>query len=201
MKLLSYFRSSAIAFPLAALAALAMFAISELSYQDATTSLDALGERNSARNHLSLVARNLLDAEAGQRGYLLTNRPDYLVPYRGAQSSLRVSMDWLKNYYGDNPRTTDAMHQLAIAADEKMSELETTIALHDSGVEDAWRDLMLSDIGKEKMERVRALTDQLLAEEATQAAASRKSIYQTLLLNRIGVTAMAAISLLALFMY
>jgi len=41
--LLSYFRRSVVAFPLAALAALAMFVISEVSYQDATSSLDSLG--------------------------------------------------------------------------------------------------------------------------------------------------------------
>ena len=44
-----------------------------------------------------------------------------------------------------------------------MSELATSIELHDKGANGAWRDLMLSDIGKEKMERVRALTQQLLA--------------------------------------
>ena len=45
MSHLSYFRRSVVAFPLAALAALAMFVISEVSYQDATSSLDSLGER------------------------------------------------------------------------------------------------------------------------------------------------------------
>ena len=51
------------------------------------------------------------------------------------------------------------------------------------------------------MERVRTLTEQLLAEESTQVAKGRKGVYQTLMLNRIGTTAMAAVSLLALFMY
>ena len=45
MSFLSRFRRNVIAFPLAALAALAMLAISETSYQDATSSLDTLGER------------------------------------------------------------------------------------------------------------------------------------------------------------
>ena len=51
------------------------------------------------------------------------------------------------------------------------------------------------------MERVRSLTEQLLAEENAQVAKGRKGVYQTLMLNRIGTTAMAAVSLLALFMY
>ena len=83
-------RSSSFAFPLAALAALAMFVISEVSYQDATSALDSLGERGD-RAHRAQPGRcaSLLDAETGQRGYLLTDRKEYLNPYRDAQDGLR----------------------------------------------------------------------------------------------------------------
>ena len=60
---------------------------------------------------------------------------------------------------------------------------------------------MLSDIGREKMEHVRLLGEQLIAHESAQVEVGRQSVYQTLWLNRIGVSAMAALSLLALFMY
>ncbi len=201
MKPLSYFRRSVVAFPLAALAALAMFVISEVSYQDATSSLDSLGDRTIARTNLNLVAKSLLDAETGQRGYLLSERPEYLAPYRDAQEGLRSATAWLTGYYAGNPRTAGLVRQLNAAVEEKMSELATTIELHDKGADRAWRDLLLSNIGKEKMERVRALTEQLLAEESAEVAKGRKGVYQTLMLNRIGTTAMAAVSLLALFMY
>ena len=199
--LLSYFRRSVVAFPLAALAALAMFVISEVSYQDATSALNSLGERAIARNRLNQVAKSLLDAETGQRGYLLSNRQEYLNPYRDAQDGLREATDWLQKFYADDPPKAKLMHQLSAAVDEKMSELATSIDLHDKGAHQSWRDLLLSDIGKEKMERVRTLTEQLLAEEGAQVAKGRKGVYQTLMLNRIGTTAMAAVSLLALFMY
>jgi len=201
MKPLSYFRRSIVAFPLAALAALAMFVISELSYQDATGALDSLGDRGKARSQLNIVAKSLLDAETGQRGYLLTSRESYLAPYRDAHESLHSAIDWLKTYYERDPRSAPLIHQLITASDEKMSELATTLELHDTNANQAWRDLMLSDIGQERMDRVRALTEQLIAYEDTQVAVGRKGVYQTLMLNRIGVTAMAAISLLALFMY
>jgi signal transduction histidine kinase len=48
---------------------------------------------------------------------------------------------------------------------------------------------------------VRALGEKLLAHETAQVDVGRQSVYQTLWLNRIGVSAMAAVSLLALFMY
>ena len=201
MKPLSYFRRSVVAFPLAALAALAMLVISEVSYQDATGSLDSLGNRADARNNLNTVAKSLLDAETGQRGYLLTSRTEYLAPYRDAQDGLQAALDSLKAYYASDPRGAALVRQLADACDQKMSELATSIELHDKGAERAWRELLLTDIGKEKMEQVRTLTEQLLAEQSVQVAKGRKSVYQTLMLNRIGTTAMAAVSLLALFMY
>ena len=201
MRPLSYFRRSVVVFPLAALAALAMFVINEVSYRDATRSFDELGERSAARYHLNELAKSLLNAETGQRGYLLTSRDDYLSPYHDAQEGLHRSIDWLRKYYENDPQTSVLVRQLIAASDEKMSELATTIELHDRGANLAWRDLVMSDIGSEKMDRVRELTEQLLARESRLVDAERKSVYQTLLLNRIGVSAMAALSLLALFMY
>jgi signal transduction histidine kinase len=201
MKPLSYFRRSVVVFPLAALAALAMFVINEVSYRDATRSFDSLGQRGEARFYLNNLAKSLLDAETGQRGYLLTSRDNYLAPYRDAQQGLRRSIDWLKTYYSKNAETAQIVQDLVVASDEKMSELATTIELHDKGADQAWRDLVMSDIGREKMERVRSLTEQLLAQEAKRVDRDRRGIYETLLLNRIGVSAMAALSLLALFMY
>jgi signal transduction histidine kinase len=201
MSILSLFRRNMFAFPLAALAALAMLAISEASYQDATTSLDSLGHRGNARNNLNALLKGLLDAETGQRGYLLTQRPEYLAPYRRGVLDVRNSVNWLVPYYAGDPKTAELMRQVEQATEAKLSEMETTIELHDHGGESSWRDLLLSDIGKEKMDRVRALGEELLQREGAGVAAGRQSVYQTLLLNRIGVSAMAAVSLLALFMY
>jgi signal transduction histidine kinase len=201
MSLLSRFRGSVIAFPLAALAALAMLAISEASYQDATSSLDRLGERSTARSKLNDLVKSLLDAETGQRGYLLTERREYLRPYEQAQKESRSLLAWLNDYYAKDPNTAPTMLEIAKETEAKLSELATTIELHDRGVENAWRELMLSDIGREKMEHVRKLGERLIDHETAEVSVGRRSVYQTLWLNRIGVSAMAAVSLLALFMY
>jgi len=200
MSFLSRFRGQVIAFPLAALAALAMLAISEASYQDATSSLDRLGERGTARTKLNDLVKAVLDAETGERGYLLTERPEYLRPYQQALRESHALLSWLNDYYARDPKLAALMVELAKETDAKLSELETTIKLHDSGAT-SWRELVLSDIGREKMEQVRTLGEQLINYETTQVEAGRRNIYQTLWLNRIGVSAMAAVSLLALFMY
>ena len=201
MSFLSRFRRNIVAFPLAALAALAMLAISEASYQDATGALDSLGERAAARTRLNDLVKGLLDAETGQRGYLLTERIEYLRPYTRASGEVRAALAWLAPHYANDEKTAAVMRELSRESEAKLSELATTLELHDRGVENGWRDFMLSDIGREKMERVRTLGERLLSYETEQVQSGRKGVYQTLMLNRIGVSAMAALSLLALFMY
>ena len=201
MKWLSVVRGSPFAFPLAALTALAMFFISETSYQQATESLDGLGKMNSVRTTIQTVWRNLVDAETGQRGYLLTGRAEYLKPYSDALVSMRRELDELKNYYADDPAGMALLRQVEVPTSEKLSELATTLELHSGGKEEAWRDLMLSDIGREKMDVARVAIERLLALESAKVTVGRRGVYQTLLLNRIGVSAMTALSLLALFMY
>ena len=201
MKLWPLLRGSPFAFPLAALAALAMFLISEASYQNASASFERLSEQSDARREVQTLWRSLTDAETGQRGYLLTDRKEYLKPYIVGQAEARRSIDWLNRYYSADPATQALMTQVTQAARNKLAELAETNRLKDEGKEQAWRELVLSNIGAERMDAVRSFSAKLLKIEDAKAEESRKSVMETLLLNRIGVTAMTALSLLALYMY
>ena len=88
MSLISRLRGSPFAFPLAALAALAMFC----DQRGLVPGRDLVARPRSAsaaiaRTELIQTLRQaLLDAETGQRGYLLTGGKEYLQPYTaGAQ--------------------------------------------------------------------------------------------------------------------
>ena len=201
LKLLPLLRGSKFTFPLASLAALGMFVISESSYQQATARFEQLGTQGAARITIQTLWRSLTDAETGQRGYLLTSRKEYLKPYENAQVQVAKSLAWLNEYYSAEPATQALMTQVQKAADNKLAELAETNRLHDEGKEEAWRDLVLSNIGAEQMDAVRSNSEKLLAHETLKVTEGRRSVLQTLMINRIGVTAMAALSLLALFMY
>ena len=51
------------------------------------------------------------------------------------------------------------------------------------------------------MNAIRAISAELLDLEAIEVAAGRNELYQTLMLSRIGMATLSAISLLALYMY
>jgi signal transduction histidine kinase len=201
LKLLPLLRGSKFTFPLAALAALGMFAISESSYQSASGEMAVLSEVASASLSIQTLWRSLTDAETGQRGYLLTGRKEYLKPFESGKAAVAKAIASLNDYYSGDPADQALMNEVQKAADNKLAELAETIRLYDEGKEEAWRALVLSNIGVEQMDEVRSSSDKLLGYETVKRAESRKNVQQTLMLNRIGTTAMAALSLLALFMY
>jgi len=201
LEMISRFRGSPFAFPLAALTALAMFFISETSYQQATSALNQLGAMGSARLSILELRRAMTDAETGERGYLLTGRKEYLDPYNRALADVTKELAALNLYYADNAAAQPLIKRVTEIVGEKLSEMRTTLELYEQGKEQAWHELVLSNIGQEKMEALRTLSGELVRLETSAIAEHRDGVFQTLLLNRIGVTAMTALSLLALFMY
>ena len=199
--LLQFLRESRCVFPLAALAALLISLVSEGGFQTATRTVDSLGRQANARLATQLMLRSLIDAETGQRGYLITGQGEYLEPYRAALGQVESSLASLSRFYAPDPVAAALVARIEKAAGLKQVELAETLSLHDQGQEQAWRDLVRSGVGKQQMDEVRNLTELLLKTESGRVAAGRASLYRTLMGNRIGVTALAAISLLALFMY
>ncbi|HEY4065997.1 MAG TPA: CHASE3 domain-containing protein [Burkholderiaceae bacterium] len=200
-KLLSRLRGSPFAFPLAALAALAMLVISESSYHQVASTFDGLEVHGRARLTIQQLWRSLTDAETGQRGYLLTGRAEYLKPYKAGEGQTEYALNWLNAYYADDARAVELMTRVTQATHAKMSELDTTLKLYAEGKTEAWHSLLLTNIGEEQMDTVRRLSEELLKLESERVTVARRSVSDALLLNRIGVSAMTALSLLALFMY
>jgi signal transduction histidine kinase len=195
------FKRSAVTFPLAVVTALLLMVISESAYRASVRQLDQLGQMAVIRTTNLNLLRQVLDAENGQRGYLITGRPEYLKPYRATMDNIGASMKVLRDYYVEQPGQTPNFTALANLVSKKLSELETTVRLRTEGRDDAWRAVIETDIGREQMESIRQASERLVAHETAQIAVGRAEVYQTLLLSRLGVAAMTALSVLAFFMY
>jgi signal transduction histidine kinase len=201
MDVLTAVKRSPFVFPLACLAVLAMVFISEGSYWQSVTSLEQMRKISTARSAIMGLAQSIVDAESGQRGYLLTNHKEYLEPYDLALNRIAESFNLLDAYYSSEPASKEVVEKLHRLTETKLSELALSIRLHQEGKGETSRDLVLSGIGKEKMEAIRLLGAELLSQETTNVAAARDAIYHTLMLSRVGVAGLSAISLLALFLY
>jgi signal transduction histidine kinase len=201
MEVLNVVKPGRFVFPLACLAAVAMLVISEGSYWRAVAAMKQISAMQTAQVSIVGLSQSVLDAETGQRGYLLSNRKEYLLPYQTAITKITASFKVLEPYYSEDPAARDKLAKLRELTEAKMSELALTIQLHDEGRDSAALDLVLSDIGKEKMEAIRQVGAELLTHQLQNVTASRSDLINTLILNRVGVAALSAISLLALLLY
>ena len=201
MNISQRWRNSHFAFPLIALIALLLLVISELSHRQAVTSLDELGRMGAVRVNNLILLRLMVDAESGQRGYLLTGREEYLKPYSTAVQELRRVMADLDAYYRRDPANRPAFADLQLFVERKVSEMQSSLAMFGAGNTQGALQLMLTDIGREQMDAVRTISKNLIERESVKINAERGEVYTTLRLGRLGVAAMTALSLLALMLY
>lgn len=201
MKLLPLLRTNRFAFPLAALAAGSMLVISESSFRRASSTIETLSVQAEARNNVRELRRALTDAETGQRGYLLTGRSVYLQPYLAARPVVRQTLAALDARYLKDPEAGPSMKRIDAATRDKLSELAESIRLYDAGDAAGWQRLVATGTGQIHMDEVREQSVKLLALEEAKAAEEREDLRETLLVNRIGVGALTALCLLALYMY
>ncbi|MEJ0048709.1 MAG: CHASE3 domain-containing protein [Rhodospirillales bacterium] len=89
----------------------------------------------------------LLAAESGQRGFLVTDRVSYLAPFLAAVAPIEADMDRLDTLVAGNQARTDIAHVLREHVQRKLDEMRDTISMVRGNKEAAARTLVNSDLG------------------------------------------------------
>jgi CHASE3 domain sensor protein len=136
---------------------------------------------------------DLLNAETGQRGYLLTSNPVYLQPYDTALSAVPADQQRLGSEVSAVPGGGKYVAELKSLVATKMAELATTISLARAG--DHARALRIVDTseGKRVMDDVRGVIADF-QRAATAAGAARRSDLRTQLVAFIVLAAVLAVT-------
>ena len=195
-------RSTA-AFALALLTAVLMLAFNELGYRQSASRLTELVALGQTRLQLTRLQRRVADAESGQRGYLLTHRPDYLAPYRDAKADALDSLAQLRALRQAQPEALSPQDLQALAGhmQAKLSEMDEVLTLFDGGRAAAAQDLMLTGIGRDEMTSIRLIGERMLTRQNALVAAGLDEVFRTLSVNRVGLSALMALSLGVLGLY
>jgi signal transduction histidine kinase len=104
----------------------------------------------------------MLDAETGQRGYVLTGEERYLQPYRAAVPVARQGLADLAKLYVQEDRSLARLAELRTQVEAKLSELAETIDLVKNGQSDRARSVVLTDRGKAAMDGIRRIVDGMI---------------------------------------
>ena len=140
-----------------------------------------------------------IDAETGQRGYLLTRDAAYLSPYNTATIAINDRIEKLKSLVADNSEQVAAVGKVAQLVQAKNSELAATIALAGEERFDEAIARVRQNRGKEMMDSLRAEINALQAQETAlytkrdaDAAWTRQMLLVFVISSMIGAMLLAA---------
>ncbi|AFU47512.1 multi-sensor signal transduction histidine kinase [Acidovorax sp. KKS102] len=191
----------ALSLPMALLAAMVLVGINETGHMRSQDAVEQLAQGLTTRSDVNKLLQSMLDAETGQRGYLLTGNETYLEPYDKAVATVQTNLDSLRMRFMDAPADMQEFALLSRQISRKLAEMELSLRLRRQGNEDAWKFILNTDVGKEHMEAIRQHAQELIARSDKRLQQGREQIEQSLMLSRIGIATVTAIGLLAFYMY
>lgn len=151
-----------VAGPLAAALALLLIVTNEAGHR-ATAQVTAQREALiDARLAVGRLRHDVLRMESAQRGYMLTGRDDYRAPYDQARQEIATDILAVRELATRDDTQRDTLLQLADAGERRLSELQEVLRLYEQGKSAAAMELFLTDIGREQMERINRLVDDML---------------------------------------
>ena len=191
----------AISLVLAILAALVLIGINETGFSRSTSALDQIAEASRIRGSLNRLLQNVLDAETGSRGYLLTGDPRYLDPYTVASAQITQNLDNLRLLYSAHADEYATLSELGRNVQRRQAEMELSVRIRKQGNEEAWKFALLNDLGKEHMDAIREQAIKLIDASASRMDGSQLHVRRSLLLSRIGIAGVTMAGLLAFYLY
>ena len=200
-RLLPKVRQMALSLPMALLAAMVLVGINEVGHMRSQDAVEQLAQGLTTRSDVNKLLQSMLDAETGQRGYLLTGNETYLEPYDKAVATVQTNLASLRMQFMASPEDMQEFALLSRQISRKLAEMELSLRLRRQGNEDAWKFILNTDVGKEHMEAIRQHAQELIARSDMRLQQGREQIEQSLMLSRIGIATVAAIGLLAFYMY
>jgi signal transduction histidine kinase len=111
---------------------------------------------------LAELVSELSDAEAGQRGFLLTNDKSYLMPYQVAHDRVEPTLNQLTDLFRDNDKLLmsiqqrDSVRHLRTLVGAGLGQLAASLALYTSQGPEQALALVRTDIGSQTMGEIRA---------------------------------------------
>jgi signal transduction histidine kinase len=182
------------------LVSVSVFVLSETGRIRLTDSYDDAIRSMWVTERLGDLTSRLLEAESGQRGYLLVRRPGYLEPYTAALPKIDLLRREIRDYYAKrhDQRQMQAFDEVSDLISAKLSELEQTLKLAQAGRSELALQVMGTDVGQRSMDRIRAGIAGLQARERERTYALVEEWRSSQQLSRAGVAATTALNIVLL---
>jgi hypothetical protein len=116
-------------------------------------------------NEISLAQLQARRAESAQRGFLLTQRTEFLAVFEEAASQISPSFERLKALTIDNPYQQQRLNQIIPQANKRIAQLRHGIELVQANRLTEATEVARQDAGSDSMSQIRNLANEMRAEE------------------------------------
>ena len=159
---------------------------------------DQVQRNHEVKEELSAVLRLVVDVETGQRGYLITDDPVYLEPYQEAISQIDARLARLDGLTKTSAPQQQRMYELRRLEKEELALLQQTIQLDKEGRDLEAGQIVMSGVGRQRMDELRHIVAEMEKEEdrllAIRATLAKRGQWAT-------VFASLAIAVLSIVVY
>ncbi len=147
-----------------------------------TQRVQALQQRQSL---LSSLMQLLVDAENGQRGYLLTGQDSFLQPYDAAVVLRQPTVDALRNAYRQgNPQVLEQLETIDELMADRFGELAIALKLQQTSSREAAAEFIRTRVSTKTMVQIRGSIEKLRQLEASSVPAMIEAQRRDLLLTK-----------------
>ncbi len=179
----------------AALFNLAALYTAERSFSQLRETAAWVGHTELAQTLIEHLYRLVVDAETGQRGYLLTGDRTYLAPYSNALAQSTVKLKELRELTTDNPVQIAQLVTVDALLKTRFAQMEASLAQKSEQGDSTVRGLLLSHDGATTMESLRLALDGMAAEERLQHVRRLEAFAQNQERVRLGFFFVAGLNL------
>src|SRR5262245_44907073 len=156
---------------------------------------DWVKHTQDAANLIARIYRRAVDAETGQRGFLLTQDETYLNPYVEARVDVPKDLEALSKLTSDNPVQVAQFATVRKLIDTRFAQMERSLKLKRDGDDEAFRQYLNSPEGMVTISSLRLALDGMVAEEQTQSERRVEALIQSQNQLRRGFYLLAGLNL------
>jgi signal transduction histidine kinase len=172
-------------FPALVVGAVAVMAVNELTYQNQTSTLTRGIRLTDIRIKAAQTLQLVTDAETSVRGYVMTGHTRHLDVYKKALELLpqvsEQAFGLIDSLNDDKNINVDELKSLISA---RLGELSLLQSLKQAGKDAETTEMLMTDVGSNKMTALREAFDRTLESAAGVQAVARVSIYEAAALTR-----------------
>ena len=167
----------------------------------ATESFDWVSHTLEVQRELATVEARMSEAEASQRGYLLTSNQSFLGPYSVARNDVRSRLGNLHILLSDNSAQLRRLLMIESESRAKFGEFDSTIKIARDGKRDAAVAIVSTKHSDSLMTAIRSGLQSMTSEEAAVLRARQKALVIEMRngdMVSLGLAAALALMLIAL---